>query len=51
MFFEILRSAPNEKLGALLLISSIVVLFIFPFLTKPVKNPSKIFILGHKFFS
>jgi quinol-cytochrome oxidoreductase complex cytochrome b subunit len=27
------------------------VLFIFPFLTKPVKNPSKIFILGHKFFS
>jgi quinol-cytochrome oxidoreductase complex cytochrome b subunit len=49
MFYAILRSVPNKEFGAFLLISSIVVLFIFPFLTKPgVKDPSLRF--GHRFF-
>ena len=35
MFYAILRSVPNKEFGAFLLLSSILVLFIFPFITKP----------------
>jgi quinol-cytochrome oxidoreductase complex cytochrome b subunit len=34
MFYAILRSVPNKEFGAFLLLSSILVLFIFPFITK-----------------
>ena len=49
MFYAILRSVPNKEFGAFLLLSSIVVLFIFPFITKAgIKDASqRVF---HQFF-
>jgi ubiquinol-cytochrome c reductase cytochrome b subunit len=34
MFYAILRSVPNKEFGAFLLLASILVLFIFPYITK-----------------